>query len=254
MHNRRASALLLEGLVVVASILIAFLLDAWWDERGLQSELNQELASVTRELKGNRERVVFEIDALQRHVVAGEAVAELLGGPRTSELIPIPDTLAWFVTLWSPTLDVSSGALNALVASGRLAQIRSDEVRLGLAGLAGRVEDAVGDELLAQVILTEQVFPTISRDADLSTVYFIDKEYFGHERQPGRAAPTRNAFVLFPSSLEARNSILNRTSFLGSALTEMQDLMVELDSLILMTERRSASRRRAKAASFVHHT
>jgi hypothetical protein len=240
MHDRRASSLLLEGVVVVASILIAFVLDAWWDERGLQSELHQELASVTRELKENRERVVFEIDALDRHVEAGETVAELLGERGTSELVPVPDTLAWFVTLWSPTLDVSSGALNALIASGRLAQIRNDGVRLGLAGLAGQVEDAVGDELLAQVILTEQVFPAVSRDADLSTVYVIDKEYFGHERQPGRAAPTRDTFVMFPRSLEARNAILNRTSFLGSARAEMRGLLVELDNLIAMIEERSS--------------
>lgn len=240
MHQRRAGSLLLEGVVVVASILVAFLLDAWWDDRGLQGELNQELASVTRELKENRERVVFEIDALRRHVAAGEAVADLLGAAQSTELIPVPDTLAWFVTLWSPTLDLSSGALNALIASGRLAQIRSDGVRLGLAGLTGRVEDAVGDELLAQVILTEHVFPAVSRDADLSTVYLIDKEYFALERQPGRAAPTKDGFVLFPSSFEARNSILNRTSFLGSALTEMQDLLVDLDSLTSMIQTGSA--------------
>lgn len=240
MFRRKASSLLLEGVVVVASILIAFLLDAWWDDRGLQGQLDQELASVARELNENRALVAYEIDALEGHVAAGEAVADLLGGSHESEFVPIPDTLAWFVALWSPTLDVSSGALDALIASGRLAQIESPEVRLGLAGLKGRVDDAVGDELLAQVILTEHVYPAVSKHSDLSSVYLIDKEYFALARQMDRAAPTKQAIVLFPGSLEARNAILNRTSFLGSALGEMRGLLTDLDSLSAMMVRESA--------------
>lgn len=41
--------LALEGLVVVSSILLAFALDAWWDEHELDRDVAQELQSVRRE-------------------------------------------------------------------------------------------------------------------------------------------------------------------------------------------------------------
>ena len=50
--------LVLEGLVVVSSILLAFALDAWWDEHELDQDVAQELQSVRRELEENRRLVL----------------------------------------------------------------------------------------------------------------------------------------------------------------------------------------------------
>ena len=65
-RDRWVAGLALEGLVVVASILVAFLLDAWWDGRELRNQLNDELASVGREIDENRGLVEFEINSLER--------------------------------------------------------------------------------------------------------------------------------------------------------------------------------------------
>ena len=44
--RRNIAKLALEGAVVVASILIAFALDAWWAERQLEQEIAEDLSIV----------------------------------------------------------------------------------------------------------------------------------------------------------------------------------------------------------------
>lgn len=51
--RRNIAKLILEGLVVVASILVAFALDAWWDDRQLQQETAEDLVIVEYELAEN---------------------------------------------------------------------------------------------------------------------------------------------------------------------------------------------------------
>jgi hypothetical protein len=225
-----ATKLALEGLVVVMSILIAFVLDAWWDGRQLHGEMRQELGSVAREVAENRAAVEFEIGALQRIIGGSEAMVSSLEAAPAGRPVAVPDTLAWFVAFWSPSLDLSFGALDALVASGRLAQIEDADLRLGLAGLKGKVLDAVADELLAQEVF-ERIYTLLSDHVDFAGIYRIDKQYFAQPRSPNRQVPTENATLLVPNTLPVRNAILDRASWLGSALSELGPLLVQLDSL-----------------------
>jgi hypothetical protein len=63
-RSSTVSRLLLEGLVVIASILIAFALDAWWADRQLTGEVVVDLQGVDRELAANVELVAFQIHEL----------------------------------------------------------------------------------------------------------------------------------------------------------------------------------------------
>jgi hypothetical protein len=226
-----ARRLALEGVVVVLSILVAFFLDAWAHGRELEHELNQELASVARELAENRELVVYEINALERIIAGSEAVVDLLSAQADNRLIPVPDTLAFLVAFWSPTLDASFGAVDALIASGRLSHITNPDLRAGLAGLKDQLEDGVDDELQAQIVLNEQVYPLVSREAEFGGVYRIDQAFSVQTRQSGRQLSSAQESVVFPNSFEVRNTILNRASWLGSGMGEMKRVLVQLDSL-----------------------
>ncbi|MGD2122485.1 MAG: hypothetical protein PVJ76_12105 [Gemmatimonadota bacterium] len=236
--NRSVGRLALEGILIVASILIAFLLDAWWEEREAQHRLDQELTSVAREVAENRDLVEYEVDTLERIRAGSEAILALLTGAPTPGSVPVPDTLMFCVTYWSPTLDLSFGALDALISSGRLAQIRNPDLRLTLAGLRDRVADAVGDELLAQNILMEQVYPAVSKHADLSVVYRIDQRFGIGDlaRETDQPIPSFGDFITIPGTPDVINAILNRTSWLGTGLGEMRLVLSHLDSLNTMIE------------------
>jgi hypothetical protein len=52
-----------------------------------------------------------------------------------------------------------------------------------------------------------------------------------------RKVPTANASLLVPNTLPVRNAVLDRASWLGSALSELGPLLVELDSLNAMIQK-----------------
>jgi len=67
--------LLVEGVVIVASILLAFAIDAWWDDRqGRQSESNQ-LLSIAAEVNLNAERIREKLNVL---ATADDATREFI--------------------------------------------------------------------------------------------------------------------------------------------------------------------------------
>ena len=101
-----------EGVVIVLSILLAFGIDAWWGERQLQRDLQDDLADVSREVRSNIAAVDVEL-RFQRTAVS--SVDDLLGridaaggGP----WISLPDTVASFALVFPPTLEASSGAVS----------------------------------------------------------------------------------------------------------------------------------------------
>ncbi len=83
----------MEGVVIVGSILLAFGIGAWWDERQLAEEVRQDLANVTQELVGNRERIMFQLDLMDRMASGGEAMLQLMESDPATIVTNMPDAL-----------------------------------------------------------------------------------------------------------------------------------------------------------------
>jgi hypothetical protein len=231
--RRYAVRLLLEGCVVVASILIAFILDAWWSDRQSSRELDLELGGVRAELELNRDYVLLEIQSLNRITGGGRTIIEMMNSAGNAPSVSVSDALGWLVTLWGPSLDASFGAVEALIGSGRLAQIENTELRTGLGGLRDIIEDAVEDEFLARQIQTEQQIPMISDRLDIAPFIRIDAEFFADNWLLDKEIPSY-VYVDYPNDLEVRNVIQHRMSWLLSANSEMVHLLERLDELIAM--------------------
>ena len=239
--NRRAGRLLAEGLVILVSVLAAFFMEGWRDDRELDRELRDELESVMRELERNRELARLEIGALDRVIGAGESVAATLDEAQGQPTVEIPDTLAWLVTGWNVSFTPSLGAVDALLASGRLSRIENEELRLGLAGLRETFEDSFEEEVFAREINVGQVVPLLGETYRLD--FSIGNEFFA-SGGPGRtpqeritAVPlTSRGDVRFPTRLEVRNAIVHRMAWLSSARSEFVSLRPLLDDLIRLVE------------------
>ena len=225
----------MEGLVIVVSILAAFLLDAWWADRGSRIELAQEVANVRSELQQSRQRVELEIEKLDRIAAGGDQIRQLMDADPDAPTVIVPDSLAWLATVWAPTLDVSLGAVDALIASGRLAQIGNPELRSGLAGIKGYFEDAVSCEEKATGVLYDFLYPEVFGKIDLRPVYQIEEENVRERRYSAGVELPSHATVAYPNNLAIRNSIMDRTSWLRSGKDSMQVLMAQLDRLIALT-------------------
>jgi hypothetical protein len=135
----RGRRLLIEALVVVASILVAFSLDAWWSERAERRTEAAHLRALRSDFEQNVSRLKVLIEQEERIADASHRLLISAISPTT----PSPeDSLANLLgqVFNSGRFDPVMGAYEAVVNSGGLAQVRDDSLRLVLAEFASQLE------------------------------------------------------------------------------------------------------------------
>jgi hypothetical protein len=158
----------------------------------------QELRSVQQELERNRDLVSAQASSLSRVIAGNRGLLARLDSSEASPVVPVRDTLVFLSISWSPSLDPSLGALEALITSGRLAQVRDPELRLKLAGVRYLLSDAMEEEGVARKVLIEQLFPLVRDDLDLGQLRRVEREFFASPGLGG-TSQERTSDVSIPS-------------------------------------------------------
>ena len=131
----------IEGLVVVASILLAFGIDAAWDARQERAAVEVHLEALSLEVGALR---VQAEGGIARRTERMEVMRTLLDQTgRGAQSLPndsINSLVGRLWGAWDPLPPLA--ALDNLHASGTFPSIGSDELRLGLARLEGVIEQA----------------------------------------------------------------------------------------------------------------
>jgi hypothetical protein len=225
----RVSTLLAEGAVVLISILIAFGLDASWDGRVIREQVREELVSVEAELLANRQSLAFHVDVAGRIVAASDEVVRRLDAAGVGEAVLVPDTLvAWI--LFSPSLDPSLGAVEALIASGQLSAVEDPMLRSTLAGLANSFDDAIEDQLLGRKVAFETMTPLAAGVSDLAAVTTAWTAWFAN---PSSTRPMVSpGETRIPASLEFKNAVLTHSFTYWLAASQMRAIDDELRTAI----------------------
>jgi len=151
--------ILIEGAAIVVSILLAFAIDAAWQESQERGEEHRLLVALLDEFEGNRSMLE---DGRRHHSAVEQTEIELL------ELAaqPVPDItldsldiliseINWW---WAPT-KFSTGALNSVVLGGKLQLIKNEVLRRELAGWMGEIERVHFDERQDYVTFHEDFMP-----------------------------------------------------------------------------------------------
>ncbi len=189
--HERITKRLGQGLLVVVSILIAFGLDAFWEDSKERGDLHEDLANISAELQENRARVEYHLDMSQRMV---DAFDVLLGAIDSEQgAATVPDTTLWLTTI-TPSLDASLGAIDALIASGRMAVVSNSELSRRLAGLRDRVHDAVEEQVQATEVQYSLVIPHLRKNS-WQGIGHIGDDFWAQERVPGRSLEHRSDLV-----------------------------------------------------------
>ena len=123
----RWGLLLTEMVLIVASILLAFALDSWWDER--RDRLEEQAI-----LHGLREEFLLNRSMLERRVAQHtkeQAELEILRAATKSGRWATGDPdldAALAATITPPTTDLGNGVLDALISSGRIELLQNQVV------------------------------------------------------------------------------------------------------------------------------
>ena len=150
-----------DGALVIASILIAFGLEAWWANRGLQRDLSADLASVREQLHSVRQTVESQSRRSQRIIDVGNQLVERLADERTSGVVTVPDTVVFWAVSATPIMNISMGAVDALIASGRFGAIRSTALRTALGNLDAAVSGVTENQETAREYSLSVLSPRI---------------------------------------------------------------------------------------------
>jgi hypothetical protein len=152
---------LYEIVAIVASILLAFAIDAWWDEWQEGREAQRILVDLREEFQTLGEDMELRVVDWEE---AEAAMARLLDAARTGGAPPPPvmDSLLYHL-IWTSTFDPGTGALDALLSSGRLEWIDDLELRTQLAGWPGVIQEIRDNEEVGREFVTLVLQPYLAR-------------------------------------------------------------------------------------------
>ena len=133
-----------EAAAIVASILLAFAIDAWWDERNERIEEKEILQSLLVEFEINLDGAT---SVIRTHEMAVQSMSSLMS-LTDGEILALSDAdvegyLRYFAN--PRTFDAVRGSIDALTNSGKLGVLQSRELREALTAFINILEDAIED-------------------------------------------------------------------------------------------------------------
>jgi hypothetical protein len=130
-----------EGVAVVVSILIAFAIDAWWQEHIEDQREHDILISLLDDFEKSKVNIN---DWREFHVAVQKRTLKLLEAVTASEMLLTNDEverLLGDLIWWDSVSHFPMGALNSLIYGGELSVIKDDVLRRLLANWPSRINN-----------------------------------------------------------------------------------------------------------------
>ena len=230
--RRNIAKLALEGVVVVISILIAFALDAWWNDRQLEQETAEDLAIVQFELAENIRLIGVTTDIIDEVLEAKNVLIDELLAQPDSAMVEVDDTTIWWAIFNNPTLDLSFGATDAWIADGRLGALSSPMLRQRLASVRGKVGDVVEEQQVAREISVHGIYPLIQDDiGDIELVQEIVRAGLQARQSTSVQEISGSGTIAIPNSNALRFLLRVRSIWYEASKYELRDFQTEIEEI-----------------------
>lgn len=221
--GRSWSRALLDVLLIVGSILIAFALDAWWDGRAREGHEREALRALAEELRSSR----VELDSVVAFNEGRLAATRYFHELSADDVIDLPyDSLLQAMEAGGGgmTFDPSLGATEAIVAAG-LDLITSAELRARIAAWPGTLREIEVD----QTVIVERW----EKVSDAFVGAGLESRLFGlYESEVADTAAVRS----FVRSMVGEPEVRERVAGLGLSITELLDELTEVDGRLAELE------------------
>ena len=167
-NNIQWKRLSAEGAAIVISILLAFSIEAWWDNYQDRSEEQGILLGLKSEFEQNLAYIETEIS--YRNAVI-ESILKIFdaSGSQTSIEPELLDELIGDVTWWKH-IEYSRGAIDGLLQSGGLSLIENEELQRLLASMPSRYDSTTRAEVNDRDTTVNVVIPYLNTHASLSQI------------------------------------------------------------------------------------
>ena len=165
----RWKPLAVEASAIVVSILLAFGIDAWWEEQKDRSEEAEILTRLIAEFSLNIERMdqVFWWVGFDAGVDVYGSIDAALN--RNESTIEIP-ALTLRRAMWSPTFEANTPVLDGIIRSGRLELIEKEQILDGLSTWERMIRDYSELAQRTRKNLDDRLIPALVTRADIGPV------------------------------------------------------------------------------------
>jgi hypothetical protein len=220
--GRSLASWLAEAVVIVLSILLAFGLDATWDEHHDRKAEARLRASLVREFRSNRDLLEETMAGVRR----GRSRIEAVAGMGPEQILALPDDSAWVYLddLSRPyTAELNSGVTSSAVSSGTLTLIQDEALRESIAGWLGRIDD-----------IHERAGVMVNQEAYVETAV----DHVAAELRLGLLTPSDAAELLHAirSDDETMARVARKHVQSGIYLDELAVLLARLDSTLVLLD------------------
>ncbi len=147
-----------EGVAIVVSILLAFWIDAWWETQKDIAEEREILVGLEADFVDLRAR----LDRWSKFNREGMALIEEYLADSVGEMGPVSVERAFVYAYLVNILD-QGGALDALLASGRLEKVAARDIRARLAKWPDWLEDMHTNDLSFRDYAFREIIPFLTR-------------------------------------------------------------------------------------------
>ena len=228
MSQRTTQSYIYEGIVIVASILVAFGLDASWDNYQESRVEQRILAELQGEFEQAKSRIEDSVAELEAAIDASVALANYIG---MGKEVLAPDVAAILVdqALSINTLEVPSGVLDSIIASGQVRLISNGMIRNALAQWPAFVADVRENHEWHRVDTDEYLVPYLAR-------YVSIRESNSMLQNRSELAPDTFDYDLASMQNDPvfRGRLLWRVVRQSATLRESRVLLAETDSLLAL--------------------
>ena len=151
-----------ESIAIVVSILLAFTIDAWWEERKERRFEQEALASLQSEYEGHRLSIKRQIEF---HDDSMRAIAAMMAACQDGEFeitgFTIDDALYFFRV--PVTTDLGTGVRDAIISAGRIEVLGDRELRYELAAWDSVLLEVTDNQVFSSDYVRETVLPYLTR-------------------------------------------------------------------------------------------
>jgi len=228
-NRERLNWLLLEGLAIIVSILLAFSIDAWWDDRKDRNEELELLVGLEIEIVDLRDRLDRWANINKSGI---DSIGQYLSDSVTEMDLQSIESTFWFASIGN-VLD-QGGALDALFTSGRLERISDRKIRARLMKWPDWLEDIHTNDLSARGFSVSQIQPFIAKSG-IPRTNCTDGRLFCSE-----SGPVPPIYLQLAADTEFRALLMMRRSWMRVAARDHENARLEADEILIMIRIRLA--------------
>ena len=223
-----------EGVVIVASILLAFGIDAWWARIESHRNALAELGTVSEEVHEARTQLQDLVRWRERERSAALAVQTRLEGVSPDNPIALPDTLFALSFGMKLVTDAPTRATDAFITSGHIDEVEDFELRQALLSWTSSLTDLRDDEVRFGAVQNQLMEDFYDRMFMTGTMSFMVPIFLAGPLAPV-ASPGDEVLAEYP--IRARNFLAQWAGTLQLLSRESSALLDQADELIGLIER-----------------